>query len=71
MDSGRATLHNLGWFEERKVLEPEAGCLDFPMTEHPRLDDLIRFSDPSADDGDRVFEGDFVDWRIEKSANEF
>ncbi|WP_417797331.1 hypothetical protein [Stutzerimonas nitrititolerans] len=56
MHSRLATVDDLGRYQERQVLEPEMSFLAFAMTEHPRLDDLVRFADLAGDNGLRVFE---------------
>jgi hypothetical protein len=40
------------------------------MTKHPRLDNLIRFSNLRRDNGDRILKTDFVNRGIEKSLDE-
>ena len=45
MDLGFPAIDDVGWGEFGEVLKPEAGSFGFSMTELPRLDDLVRFSD--------------------------
>ena len=53
-----AALDDIRRGKWRQVLQPEAGCLGFAVTEHPRLDDLIRLAVDTGHDTDRVFDGD-------------
>ena len=54
----------------RKPFEPEARCLGFPVSELPRLDDLVRLPDAAADDTDRVFDRDSPDRKIHDPPDE-
>jgi hypothetical protein len=60
----------LGWFEGRKILEPEASGLAGIVAELIWLDYLIGFADAGADTAGGVFEGDPVDGRIEEELDE-
>ena len=42
-------------FKLRQSFEPETGSLGFSVSEHPRLNDLVRFSPYGGHDGHGVF----------------
>ena len=51
MHAGFATFHDVGGFQLREVLEPEAGGLCLSVPKLPRLDYLVWLADAAADDG--------------------
>ena len=44
MDTRHATINDVGRLKGRQSFQPEAGCLDFTMPEHPRLNNLARLA---------------------------
>lgn len=47
----------VGRGEKGQSLEPKARCLGLPVPKLPRVDDLIRTTDRSGDQPDRIFQG--------------
>jgi hypothetical protein len=43
MHPWKSSANNVGWQELWKILQPQARCFRFPMTEHKRLYDLCLF----------------------------
>ena len=73
MNTRLAPADNLGRLEWWQVLEPQAGRFRLSVAELPRLDKLVVFaSDQAGSEAvhDRVFDSDFLDWRMSEQTEE-
>lgn len=71
MHAGFTTGNNVCRHQRRQATKPKTGGLDLTMPELPRLDNLVRLSHMTADDGYRVFKSDARDRRIQQTTHEF
>lgn len=70
MNAGTATFDDGGRNKVRQILEPQAGCFNFTVAEHPGLNNLIRLPDSTANDTDRILQSDAIGGCAQKVANE-
>jgi len=69
MDSSLAAIDYVRRLQGRKVLQPQAGGLGFPVSKLPRLDDLVGLSDSAGDYADGVLDGNARDIRSHEVTN--
>jgi hypothetical protein len=62
---------DVGRRQQRQILQPQARCLRLTVTEHPRLDDLIRLAPVRREHADWVLHRYPRDVRLDKIAHEF
>ena len=70
MDTIVPAFYDVGRCQLGEILQPKAGRLGFPVSEHPRLDDLIRFANLAANDADWVLDSYPLDRCIHEQTNE-
>lgn len=66
MNPGHPSHDDIIGDQWHQSLEPEAGCLDLPVAELPRLNDLVGPAYPRADDADRILQRDPRDRGIQQ-----
>lgn len=64
-----APFDNIGRDQLRQIFEPQARRLGFTMTELPRLNDLIRFTNLAADDAHGVLQSDLRNRGVKQEPN--
>lgn len=67
MDPGGTSLYYLGGIKFWEILEPEASCLGFSVSEHPGLDDLIWLAPSRGHNPNRIFNANFGNVSVSKS----
>jgi hypothetical protein len=64
VNSRYPALDYVGRYQFRKILQPETCSLDLAVTEHPGLDNLIRLPPFTAQNSNRVFDGDTLNRKL-------